>query len=299
MTTQRVVYSLLTVDLSFLITNTYDGGMDLWEDFEEWFTCFYDPGQVGVEGSPCTIRSAVTGKNCTTGPGKCSVPVDGFESDACVAHAQYARGYQTNSGATFFKMNEVLVDEAITGVVISMSIAWVVLVVATGNMIVGSLAALTISAVVLCVMACIPILGYKLGTLESIIMVMVPGMSVDYIAHLAEAYCQAPVKSRHGRVVHMLGTTGVSVVSGAVTTLGASLFLLMCTIKFFFEFGSFLFATIALSMFWSLVFFPAVVSVIGTEGDTCHFDYRTTLHKMLLLAHVGKGGTQPVHPVGE
>eukprot|EP00494_Astrolonche_serrata_P020999 UN21231 len=61
-------------------------------------------------------------------------------------------------------------------------------------------------------------MGWKLGILESIIYVMVVGMSVDYVVHLGEAYLEAAEEahgdplldpnSRHTRAKLMLEIRG-------------------------------------------------------------------------------------------
>ena len=64
--------------------------------------------------------------------------------------------------------------------------------------------------------------------------------------------------------------TGCSVLSGAISTLGASLPLFGAQIIFFFKFGIFIFVTIFLSLVFSLGFFIAALTYVGplgTEGS--------------------------------
>ena len=63
-------------------------------------------------------------------------------------------------------------------------------------------------------------------------------IQVDYAAHLAEGYIHCPEPDRNGRVQDMLGKVGISVISGALRTLGASAFLFFPVIVFFNKFGS-------------------------------------------------------------
>jgi hypothetical protein len=94
------------------------------------------------------------------------------------------------------------------------------------------------------------------------------GLSVDYIVHLAEGYHLSEHINRLDRVRDMLENLGISVVMGSVTTLGAALFMLFSKIMFFFQFGTFLFCIIGFSLAFSLIFFPALMSLIGPEGTT-------------------------------
>ena len=75
-------------------------------------------------------------------------------------------------------------------------------------------------------------------------------------------------RDRGGRVHDMLEQVGVSVVSGAITTLGAAFFMFFGKIQFFLQFGAFMFSCIGSSMLFSLGFFSTVLALCGPEGDT-------------------------------
>jgi multidrug efflux pump subunit AcrB len=65
----------------------------------------------------------------------------------------------------------------------------------------------------------------------------------------------------------MIEEMGVSVLSGALSTLGAAFFMFFAPNTFFVKFASFIFVTIGLSCLYSLTFFPALLSIIGPTGD--------------------------------
>ena len=104
--------------------------------------------------------------------------------------------------------------------------------------------------------------------LESVNLVLLVGLSVDYVVHLAEAYSRSTRRDRKGRVQDMLAEVGISVLSGAVTTLGSSIFLLAAKILFFVQFGLFMFCTIGFSILFALGLFVTVMAMIGPQGDT-------------------------------
>ena len=52
---------------------------------------------------------------------------------------------------------------------------------------------------------------------------LVVGLAVDYVVHLAEGYGRSEHKDRKQRTRDTLTEVGISVLSGAVTTVGASL----------------------------------------------------------------------------
>lgn len=104
--------------------------------------------------------------------------------------------------------------------------------------------------------------------MESLNLVLVVGLAVDYCVHLAENYCRSPCISRLDRVQDTLEHTALSVLAGGVTTLGASTFLLFAEIRFFFQFGAFIYCTIGLSIFYALGFFLTILGIIGPDGET-------------------------------
>ena len=71
--------------------------------------------------------------------------------------------------------------------------------------------------------------------LVSLNMCLVVGLAVDYVVHLAEGYHMSHARDRKGRLRHALQRMGISVFSGACTTLGASAFMLFAKIQFFFQ----------------------------------------------------------------
>ena len=104
--------------------------------------------------------------------------------------------------------------------------------------------------------------------MESLNLVLVVGLAVDYVVHLAEGYSRSAHRTRHGRLRDALEEVGISVLSGAITTLGASMFLLIAEILFFKQFGVFMFSTIGLSIVYALGLFIVSLAIFGPENDT-------------------------------
>ena len=130
------------------------------------------------------------------------------------------------------------------------------------------MATLTIALVTCGVLAMISVVGWSLGLLESLNLTLIVGLAVDYVVHLAEGYMALEDEDRITRVKYTLGHVGISVLSGACTTLGASIFMLAAQILFFSQFGIFIFTTIAFSILYALFFFTTVLALIGPEGNT-------------------------------
>lgn len=131
----------------------------------------------------------------------------------------------------------------------------------------GFIATLIICCITVTVVGLIPLSGWKLGVLESLNLTLVVGLAVDYVVHLAEGYHSSVKKDRNGKVQDMLEDVAISVVSGALTTLGASLFMLFAKILFFMQFGIFMFGTIGFSLFYALGLFSTILSIVGPVNE--------------------------------
>lgn len=164
-------------------------------------------------------------------------------------------------------VQEHLTSSALWGVVISLLLALPVLVISTDDFFIGTLATLIISAACLSVIGIIPLAGWKLGVLESLNLTLVVGVAIDYIVHVAEAYHLSSKPTRKEKVEDILQNIGVSVISGAVSTLGAAMFMLFADIAFFMQFGLFIFATLGFSVLYSLGMLVVLLSLIGPETN--------------------------------
>jgi predicted RND superfamily exporter protein len=160
------------------------------------------------------------------------------------------------------------VDNAITGIIIGLTCSLILLTIATTNVIIGVMASMTIAMVTCGVLGMISLVGWSLGLLESLNLTLIVGLAVDYVVHLAEGYMILEDEDRVTRVKYTLGHVGISVFSGACTTLGSAIFMLAAKILFFSQFGIFIFCTIALSILYALFFFTTALALIGPEGNT-------------------------------
>jgi len=179
-----------------------------------------------------------------------------------------------------------LLNSAITGMAISIAVAFLVLVFSTQNIIAGSFATLTILGIVITVMLTVAALGWEMGIAVSVSFVILVGFSVDYVVHFASSYIEAEHErapgsaplSRFSRMQTSLTVMGVSVMAGAVTTFGASVFLFPAVVTIFEVMGTILMSTIAFALLWSTVFFPAVMMAFGPVGS---YGNLTVMYKAL------------------
>ena len=78
-------------------------------------------------------------------------------------------------------------NEMFTGTLI----AFVVILLSTWSLITSLFATLSIASVMASVVGLTTMMGWELGTIQSILISILAGFSVDYVVHLAHAYSQA------------------------------------------------------------------------------------------------------------
>jgi predicted RND superfamily exporter protein len=174
---------------------------------------------------------------------------------------------------TWMVTEEGLVTSLFQGFAICFPVAFLVLLLATKNVIVSAYAILSIGFIVSAVMGLIQRMGWSLGVAESVAGIIVIGFSVDYVVHLAHMYQEG---YEHGKVTsvdrfrysctHMGGT----IVAGAITTAGSGSFMFMCQLAFFFKMAMLIVSTILFSLAYSLLLFMPLLMLFGpntTFGD--------------------------------
>ena len=144
-----------------------------------------------------------------------------------------------------------------------------VLVCVTHNWKLAVIALFTILCIVTCIIGMFPVYGWKISTTESFCCIVVIGLAVDYCVHLCHSY-HLHSGNRHDKVMKALSDMGVSVVSGALTTMGAGFFLLQTSMTFFQTFGSLMVKTVCFSWVISVIMLMSILYYVGpieSEGE--------------------------------
>jgi predicted RND superfamily exporter protein len=158
-------------------------------------------------------------------------------------------------------------ESAQTGILYSLALCALVLLISTGNLYVSVMAMSSIVGIMITVFGMMACLGWKISMLESICMIVVVGMAVDYTVHLMHSYNEAKARTRFRKAQCALTEMGVSVISGALTTFAASVPLLFAEFKFFTNFGTFIAMITVASILWSVVFLMTLAMACGPEGS--------------------------------
>ena len=165
------------------------------------------------------------------------------------------------------------IRSAIVGIILSMSFAFVVLVIATLNIIIAIYATFCISCIVCSMMCFASIIGWEFGVALSIAVVILIGFSVDYIVHLANHYVSSAYKHRSKRTQHSLQEVGISIFAGAITTALSGIALYFCQLLLFNLFATLIIMTITFSLIFSFGLFSALCHAIGPNGTCGDLNY--------------------------
>lgn len=154
----------------------------------------------------------------------------------------------TDLSEKFVFMNNqgIYVQTAVQSAILGVCIAFAVLLISTRVFHIALFASFSIMSVLVSVTGTMVMLGWQLGSIESILIGIIAGFSVDYVVHLAHAYETATGNTQE-RIVEAFGDMGISVLNGMITSVAASIPLFFCQLQFFAKFGTFLCLTIAFS----------------------------------------------------
>lgn len=174
--------------------------------------------------------------------------------------------YQVHVMYVFKVLQDVLVSEAFKSIGCSLGVAFATLALVTWNWYISLLGLFNLIAIMVYFIGLWPILGWELDIYNVIFCIMAVGLSVDYTVHLLHAYNERHETAREDRAAGALASMGITVASGALTTLLAAIPLMATIPTFFNRFGTFVFITIFLAIFASVFFLVPMLIAIGPNG---------------------------------
>jgi hypothetical protein len=200
---------------------------------------------------------------------------------------------------TFTKMDTELgiISSTVVSFLASNLICFICVVIFTGDLVISLV---TMTVIILIVITLLGFLfagmGYTFGAIEAIGVTIFVGMSVDYALHMAHGYHSASGEKRTEKIRGALTHLGVSIIGGAITTAGASIFLFFCHMYLFIQLGTMMFMNTLLALFFSMSFMTAVLAVAGPLSHGCDIYYimkrikRKLLHALTARARERKKG---------
>jgi predicted RND superfamily exporter protein len=168
-----------------------------------------------------------------------------------------------DTGLEFYDLQRSLSEGAYQSAGLSFLLAFLVLALTTRNPLLTCLSLLTIFCIVGSIVGVLVIDGWQLNILESVIISVAVGMSVDFVAHYSHSYLHSEGADRDERVLGMMATMGVSVLTGAITTFVAGFFMSLAQTLFFFQFGVFMMSTMGFAWIYTNFMFAPLLSIVG------------------------------------
>lgn len=127
---------------------------------------------------------------------------------------------------TWIVTEREFVNSALWGVFFAFIFAFIVLTLVTTNMLLALWSIFSVAIVIVSVVAIMVLKGWELGVAESIAIVLLIGLSVDYVVHLAQEYQHSAATHRSSKTKQAYQNLGISIFSGTNTTFIAGIILL-------------------------------------------------------------------------
>ena len=203
-----------------------------------------------------------------------------------LGHLTYDGGF----GFLWADTMEALRVSLFEGLAICFPLAFVVLLYSTENLLMALYAIVGIALIVASVLGTIEyVYGWDLGVPESLMGNLVVGFSVDYTIHLGHMFVAAgkehDLQNSFDRFSFAIRKMGGTVVGGAVTTLGAGLFMLPCQLVFFHKLGLLMVTTIFFSLLYAFGFVMPLLTTAGPSGDRFAFRPLSALKRVVYKVH--------------
>jgi len=176
---------------------------------------------------------------------------------------------QTNGIWPWMPTEEAFVSNARNGIISSICFAFVILLIATRNVLQSVIAIVSVIMIVISVVACMHWREMQLGVSESIAIVILIGFSVDYVVHFSHAYIHSDFVSRNDKMKQSYREMGVSILSGCITTFGCGAFLFGGTFTFFYKFAFIISVTVFTSIIVAVFVFGAMCHTFGPQEGFC------------------------------
>ena len=157
----------------------------------------------------------------------------------------------------------VYVSQAISGVLASLAVALGVMIIFTQNLVLSSIGIASMGCVVASVLGCYVTVGWEMGITESLVTMILVGVSADFNVHFLHAFATSDDLTRNGKTRTMLFEMGYTVLGGAITSLAAGMFLSFTQLQFFFKFGVSIMLLIFFSLFFANTFLTPLLAIFG------------------------------------
>ena len=170
--------------------------------------------------------------------------------------------YHTSIKWLFNRMIATTFEFAVMSLVISYCIACGVIMLVTGNWKVTIISAYVLLSIISFSLMGLVVCGYEMSLNECCVILVAAGMSVDYLLHMAHSFNHSK-GSKEERVRQSLKEMGISVLSGAITTMSAAISLCFCVFYIYSRLGVYLLWLISSAFVYSVTALTALLAEFG------------------------------------
>ena len=167
----------------------------------------------------------------------------------------------------FFDIQESLATGTPVSIGLSLGVAALVLLLTTRNLLITLYAMLSISATVFVTIGGLVLMGWELNILESTVMSLAVGLSVDFTIHYGVAYRIAPHKDRASRSRFAMTQLTSAITTAALSTFIAGAVMLPSSVLCYRQIAIFLTLVMTVSWFYANFFFMSLCRAVGPEGN--------------------------------
>ncbi|XP_022785842.1 protein dispatched homolog 1-like isoform X2 [Stylophora pistillata] len=191
-----------------------------------------------------------------------------FDKEMAEAPTGLENGWVGCWNLDFYALQIGLSEGTYSSLGISVAVSFGVMLFTTLNIFISIYAIITIIGIISITIGCLVLAGWQLNILESIVVSVAVGLSIDFTMHYGVAYRLAPDKSqRDSRVRYSLVHIGSAITMAAVTTFLTGLMMMPATVLAYFQLGQFLMLVMVFSWLYSTFGFLSICSVIGPKNN--------------------------------
>jgi len=177
----------------------------------------------------------------------------------------------------FYDTNRAMLQTAVGAAGIAIAFSTFTVFVSSRSVMLTLFSVIAILYVLAATIASLVSLGWTLGFLESICIAILIGISCDFVMHFSHAYSHitgsVPRTERSKfTVIHM----GPSILAAGITTVAASLLMLLCKVTFFTKFATILLMSITHATIGAFFVFLVLADVAGPEDPQAFVKFVTS-----------------------
>ncbi|KAK9890454.1 hypothetical protein WA026_010540 [Henosepilachna vigintioctopunctata] len=176
----------------------------------------------------------------------------------------------------FYDLQRELATSTLYGIFLSMTLALIVLLFSTMNLLISFFAILTITFSIFVSIAILVLLGWKLNILESVAISTAVGLAVDFSLHYSVHYRLCPVglvNNRQAAAGFALSNMAGPALMAAITTGAVGAFMLPSLILPYIQIGIFLVIVMSVSWLYATFFLGSLLASLGPQNHFSQFSY--------------------------